>query len=250
MTVSRRDFAFLVGSGFVAGGLRVSPALADGSTTGGPKKKTTTTTTGGTTTKKKATVCCITNARLNALKAKIRSLARIHNRFAQANKNARKLADDALKEMDKFTGSTSGLSHSQLRGLLVMERAMDRFLARNGDFSNAINLFGNRLNKADILCQQAAATDNCNTRKQKMRQAIRELRLGLQGAAQIGAAADFNLLAFSEGIDLAVQRKISKTMQFGRNTSASGPVLKPILGSTTAELARLDAFEKEMLAGC
>lgn len=40
MIVSRRDFAILVGAGFIAGGMNISPAMADGSTTGGPKKKT------------------------------------------------------------------------------------------------------------------------------------------------------------------------------------------------------------------
>lgn len=166
MSISRRRLTVL-GAAFLGSTSIGFPAFPEGSPPQDSqvKPKTKTKTGGATTTRKKPVECCIDNKKLNALKRKIREMARHHNRLARRNMELRKLAEKAIPEIDTQVGKAAGLTPNQITGSSAVSAGIAKFLRRGRDFSDDINLVGNRLSKAELNCEIAAKTDNCSQRK-------------------------------------------------------------------------------------
>lgn len=194
--------------------------------------------------------CCITNARLLRLKLKIRELAGLHNAHMSANNRLRKMAEAALKEQDRILSNGSGFSRTQLRGFGRLTAQSESFLRPHGDFSDRISLVGNRIDKAERLCNQAEASADCRTRKARMRSALGELERALNALQKIeGASGALLFLAVTSEHDLdkPITSKLRRTKEFFLGLSS---VFSQNLNAVDRAKKRFPTFKAKMLADC
>ncbi len=251
MHITRRRFSKIaittVGLGAVG-----FPAFPEGSppsdSQGTPKTKTKT--GGATTTRKKPVKCCIDNKKLNALKRKIREIARHHNRLARRNMELRKLAEQAIPEIDAQVGKAAGLTPNQITGSSAVSAGIAKFLRRGRDFSDDINLVGNRLSKAELNCEIAAKTDNCSQRKRRMRNALNELTKAAKDLEKIsGLVVRFSMIELGR-LPKALTNRLRKTKRFLFLADNESDFWQNSVKDAKRQQTTMKAFTSQMLADC